>query len=208
MSTLFHSEAFGTILVLGGLAGILTSWNGFLIGASRLVFALGRSGMLPRWFGHLHPKFRTPSNAVLFIGLLSVIAPFFGRRILVWAVDAGGLTIVVAFFMVALAFIALRIREPHMYRPLLIPGGKKIGILAAVLSFALGLLYLPGMPAALVPQEWLIVGLWWVAGGIFVFRLPSVKGSAEAEHILGTLTGRIPLDEPVPVPSPNLVGTS
>ncbi|MFD2395952.1 APC family permease [Prauserella oleivorans] len=60
MASLWGSQAMGTVLVLGGVIGIVTSWNGFLIGASRLVFAMGSSGMLPRWFGRLHPRFGTP----------------------------------------------------------------------------------------------------------------------------------------------------
>ena len=69
------SETMGTILVLGGIAGILSSWNGFLIGASRLIYAMAESGMLPAWFGKLHPKYKTPMNALIFIGGLSVLAP-------------------------------------------------------------------------------------------------------------------------------------
>jgi amino acid transporter len=200
LAILMNSQAFGTILVLGGLAGILTSWNGFLIGASRLVFALGRSGMLPEWFGKLHPRFRTPSNAILFIGALSIIAPFFGRKVLVWAVDAGGLTIVVAFLMVALAFIALRNHEPNMPRPFVTPGGKTVGILAAILSLALGVLYLPGMPAALVPQEWIIVGAWWAIGLIFMVRLPKIRPGPNAEEHLYLLSGRTFAEASAPEP--------
>jgi amino acid transporter len=196
MSTLWGSEAFGTILVLGGIAGIVTSWIGFLIGASRLLFALGRSGMLPEWFAKVHPRFKTPSNAILFCGVLSAIAPFFGRKVLVWAVDAGGLTIVVAFLMVALAFVALRTKEPLMDRPFTAPGGKALGIVAALASVGLGVLYMPGMPAALVPQEWVIVGLWWIAGIVFMVRLPAIKGSPDAEEHLARATGRTLIPAP------------
>ena len=56
MAALWGSDVFGDILVLGGIAGILTSWNGFLIGASRLLYAMAESGMVPRWFGSLHPR--------------------------------------------------------------------------------------------------------------------------------------------------------
>lgn len=56
MAALWDSQVAGNILLLGGVAGILTSWNGFMIGASRLLYAMGESGMLPRWFGRLHPK--------------------------------------------------------------------------------------------------------------------------------------------------------
>ena len=72
MAALWGSATMGKVLVLGGIAGILTSWNGFMIGASRLMYAMALSGMLPRWFGELHPRYRTPENALLFIGALSV----------------------------------------------------------------------------------------------------------------------------------------
>ncbi len=48
MAALWGSEVFGKILVVGGIAGILTSWNGFLLGASRLLYAMAASGMVPR----------------------------------------------------------------------------------------------------------------------------------------------------------------
>lgn len=101
MAALWSSPMMGQVLVLGGIAGLLTSWNGFLIGASRLLYAMARTGMLPAWFAKLHPTFRSPANAILFIGALSMIAPFFGRKTLVWLVNAGGLAIILAWLMVA-----------------------------------------------------------------------------------------------------------
>jgi basic amino acid/polyamine antiporter, APA family len=191
MTALWNSPAMGNLLILGGIAGILTSWNGFLIGASRLLYAMAESGMLPRWFAHLHPRYRTPTHALLFIGGLSVLAPLFGRQMLVWLVDAGGINIVVAFFFVALSFLVLRKREPNMPRPFRVPGGAVVGSAAAVLSLGLAVLYLPGMPAALVwPSEWLIVGLWWVVGLYFVLRLPRVPPGPDAEERLVAATRR------------------
>ncbi|MFZ5870222.1 MAG: APC family permease [Actinomycetota bacterium] len=191
MSALWGSQMFGNILVLGGVAGIVTSWNGFLIGASRLMYAMAGSGMLPRWFGRLHPRFRTPSNAILFIGALSVLAPLFGRQMLVWLVDAGGFAIVVAFFMVSVTFLVLRSREPHMERPFRVRHGRTVGALAAVLSLGLGVLFLPGMPAALIwPYEWVILGLWWLAGMVLVLRIPHVPASPSAEQELVAATRR------------------
>ncbi|OZM83552.1 APC family permease [Pseudonocardia sp. MH-G8] len=185
MTALWNSPAMGTLLMLGGIAGILTSWNGFLIGASRLLYAMAESGMIPRWFAYLHPRYRTPTHALLFIGGLSVLAPLFGEQMLVWLVDAGGINIVVAFFLVALSFLALRRREPDMPRPFRTPAGPVVGWAAAALSLGLAVLYLPGMPAALVwPSEWLIVGIWWLVGLWFVLRLPKVAPGPDAEERL------------------------
>jgi amino acid transporter len=74
------------------MGGILTTWNAFLIGGSRAIYALARAGQLPRSLGKLHPRYNTPHNAVLLIGALSVISPLFGRPALVWLADAGGVS--------------------------------------------------------------------------------------------------------------------
>src|SRR5690606_41670391 len=88
-------------------SGILTSWNGFLIGASRIIYAMAESGMLPRWFAYVHPRYRTPSHAVLVVGGLSVLSPLFGEQMLGWLVDAGGVNIVIAFLLVSISFLVL-----------------------------------------------------------------------------------------------------
>lgn len=185
MSALWNSQAMGNVLIIGGIAGILTSWNAFLIGGSRLLYAMAQSRMLPAWFARVHPRFRTPGNAVLFIGGLSVLAPLFGRPMLVWLVDAGGVNIVIAYVVVVLSFLVLRRREPGMERPFRTPGGPVVGVAALVLSLGLGVLYLPGMPAALIwPSEWLIVGAWWLVGAVFLWRLPRVTPGEDAEQRL------------------------
>ncbi|GAB3485419.1 APC family permease [Nocardiopsis coralliicola] len=184
MAALWNSPAMGNVLVIGGIAGLLTSWNAFLIGASRLLFAMAESRMLPLWFARMHPKYRTPSNAILFIGALSVLAPVFGEAMLDWLVNAGGVNIVVAYVVVVVSFLLLRRREPGMERPFRVPAGGFVGATALVLSVGLGLLYLPGLPAALAPPEWVMVGAWWAFGALFLLRLPKVRPGAGAEQRL------------------------
>lgn len=155
----------GKLLILGGIGGILTSWNAFLIGASRAVYALAHANQLPSWLGALHPRFNTPHRAVITIGLLSALAPFFGRQTLVWLVDAGSFGVVIAYAFVALSFLVLRYREPGMARPYRVRYWRTTGIAAFILSCSIGLLFMPFSPAALIwPYEWLIVGGWWFAG--------------------------------------------
>jgi amino acid transporter len=159
----------GKLVVLGGIAGILTSWNAFLIGGSRALYAMARAGQLPAAFGRLHPRFNTPHNAILLIGAVSVIAPLFGRPAMVWLVDAGGLGIVVAYAFVALSFLVLRQREPDMARPYAVRRWRLTGYLALILSLAIACLYLPFSPAALIwPYEWAIVAGWAALGGLLL----------------------------------------
>ncbi len=170
----------GRLAMLGaGLAGIVTSWNAFIIGGSRAIYALARANLLPAALSKLHPKYRTPYNAILLIGGLSIIGPFFGRPVLVWLVDAGGLGIVIAYAMVALSFLILRRKEPNLERPYKVPFGNFIGVLALILSISLGFLYMPGSPSALLwPQEWIII-IGWSILGVILFLVARKNLQAE-----------------------------
>lgn len=173
MATVLGGSWGGKLLVLAGIGGILTSWNAFLIGGSRAVYALAQSGQLPATLGELHPRFNTPWKAVMLIGALSVFAPLLGRPALVWLVDAGGLGIVIAYAFVASSFLVLRQREPDMERPYKIRNGRLVGWAALLLSIGIGFLYFPGSPAALVwPFEWLIVFGWVALGALLVLLAP------------------------------------
>ncbi|MCJ0930113.1 amino acid permease [Virgibacillus halodenitrificans] len=173
------SKMMGNILVLGGIGGILTSWLGFYVGGSRAIYALARAGMLPKSLGELHPKYNTPHKAIVLIGVLSTAAPLLGRPALVWLVDAGGLGLVVAWLMVAVSFIILRKKAPEMKRPFKLPGGTTIGWIATIMATGIAILYMPGMPSALIwPYEWVIVGLWIVLG-IILYKISMVKYGKE-----------------------------
>jgi amino acid transporter len=166
MSKAFHWEHAGKILVIGGMAGILTSWNAFFVGGSRAIYAMAEANMVPRIFSKLHPKFKTPGPAIILIGAISCIAPFFGRKMMVWLTDAGGCGVVVAYLLVSLSFLILRFKEPNMERPYKIKGGKIIGFCAVALSLGMGVLYIPGVSASSLTKEEGIIFLSWVALGV------------------------------------------
>ncbi len=189
IGVLWGNDFMPKLMVAAGVAGIITSWNSLQMGASRLIFSLARSGMLPKWLGVIHPKFGTPVNALLLLGAFAVIAPFFGRAALVWIVDAGSPMIVIAYLLVMISFVVLRRREPDMERPLRLGGrgngGVWLGYLAIAVALFLVVLYIPGMPAGsqIAVQSWIVFGLWWLAGIIFLLRIPrGIKPGPKAEH--------------------------
>lgn len=164
------SKMMANVLILGGIGGIITSWIGFYIGASRAIYALANAGMLPKSLGELHPKYKTPHKAILLIGVFSTLAPLMGRPALVWLVDSGGLGLVVSWFMVAVSFIILRKKAPTMKRPFRLRGGTSLGWIAVLMTLGITTLYMPGMPSALVwPYEWVIVFVWAVLGVVLYY---------------------------------------
>ncbi|MCY8384352.1 APC family permease [Bacillus haynesii] len=182
MVNLLGNKLFGTVLVLGGVAGIITSWNAFIIGASRILFAMSEKGMVPKWFGFIHPKYKTPTNAILFLGALAFFAPLLGRPALVWIVNAGGTGIIVGYLIVSIAFMKLRKTEPDLHRPYKINKWKTTGISAILLSVIFLAFYLPGMPAALTwPYEWLILAGWTLIG-FLLYNSSSKRKGEEIQH--------------------------
>lgn len=168
MALAFNSTIMAKVLIVGGMCGILTSWNSFLIGGSRAMYSMADSYMIPAFFKKLHPKYHTPVNALALIGLLSMLAPFFGRKMLVWIVDAGNFGCVLAYCFVAVSFVILRKKAPEMARPYKVKHYKLVGFLAVVMSGTMIVMYLiPGSPAALAPVEWGLVIGWAGLGVIF-----------------------------------------
>jgi amino acid transporter len=181
------NPVFGKLMILTAMCGILTSWNGFIIGATRVLFSMGRAKMLPKSFGSVHPKYGTPTTAVILVGIITCASSFMGKSALVWFVDASAFGTVIAYFMVALSFLALRKKEPELERPYKTPAGTLIGILAICVAAFFLYLYLPIGPGALIPVEWALV-LGWVGLGIILFIItqityPSVA-PAERDYLL------------------------
>ena len=190
MTAVYGSPWAGRVLVVGGAFGILTSWNAFFLGASRLLFAMARGGMLPAVFARLHPRHGSPVAVVVVLTGITVVAPFFGRPALVWLVDAGSLATVVAYLLVAAAFLIIRRRHPELPRPYRVPAPALVGWLAVVATVFFILLYLPGSPSALVwPEEWAIVLLWTGLGAGLAAgmrrRSPVLDAGRQARLILG-----------------------
>ncbi|MDO5051416.1 MAG: APC family permease [Pseudoclavibacter sp.] len=195
MGALLGSRTWSNVMIAAGLAGIITSWNSLQMGASRLIYSLAHSGMLPAWLGRLHPRYGTPVNALLVLGGIAVLAPFLGTEALGWIVGSGSPMIVIAYLLVSISFVVLRRREPDMERPLRIGGagggGVWIGVAAVAITAFLTALYLPGMPAQIEPVSWLIFGGWWLAGLFFLLRIPrGVPPGPGAEDELRRRAGR------------------
>lgn len=185
-----NKQIAADIVIIGGAAGILTSWNSFFIGGSRAICALSEAKLIPQKFSKLHPKFKTPYVSILLVGILSMVAPFFGKQMLTWLTDAGSFGAVVAYFCVALSFALLRKNEPELERPYKIKYGKFVGTMAILLTGGMLLLYVPGMPSGFSIQEFIIVMGWIALGAVSYYT--SLKGWRKKGYTDEMLFGDIP----------------
>lgn len=127
-------------------------------------------------------------SAVIF--RVVVAATMLGHSFWGKLVIAGGPAIVITYLMVTIAFLILRRRDPHMDRPMHVgrrghPTGMIVGVVAVVATAAMLALYLPGLPAFLDPEPWVLFFLWWILGIGLVLRIPAgVRPGPQAEEEL------------------------
>ncbi|MCI5501132.1 MAG: APC family permease [Lachnospiraceae bacterium] len=168
MAKAFGTSVMAKVIIVGGMCGIITSWNSFMIGGSRAMYSMAESYMIPKVFAKLHPKHKTPVNALILIGALTMLAPFAGRAMMVWICDAGNFGCCLAYCMVSLSFLILRKKEPDMNRPYKVKAYRFVGIMAVLMSGFMVLMYcIPGSGGSLVIQEWAMVGAWILLGVVF-----------------------------------------
>ena len=122
---------------------------------------MAQDGALPKVFEKVSHKHGTPTNAIIFIMILSLFAPWFGREVLLWIVDmtSVGAAIVFAYTSASAAILA----RNHGHTRQLITS-----ILGCIISlFFLSLLIIPGMPGYLGIQSRYCLLIWDILGLIF-----------------------------------------
>ncbi len=164
MAFAYGSAVWGKVCIVGALCGILTSWNGFLYGGARVIYSLANAKMLPAFLGKIHPKYGTPTNAVLLCGLLSTFSCLLGKEALSWFVNASSFGVVIMYGMVVLAFIFLRKNAPNMERPYKVAHPVLISCMGVFVAIFFLWLYTPFGPSPLIAIEWLLVIVWFILG--------------------------------------------
>jgi len=180
---LFNGEIFSVIMIFGGIFGILTSWNGFFMGATRLLFAMGRARILPGVFGRIHSKYKTPWAATIFVGAICIVAPIFGRNALVWFMDTSSMCSLIAYIFVVLSFIILKSKEPDLHRPFEVRGGIPFGIFVLIITVSYFILYLrDNFRMESLSPEFLITAGWVVIGVLFTYAAGGLRKLNIAEN--------------------------
>jgi APA family basic amino acid/polyamine antiporter len=143
---------FVTVAILAGFSSVILV---MLLGQSRVFYAMGKDGLLPKAFGDLHPKYKTPYKANLAIlVIVGLFAAFIPGDIVGDMTSIGTLF---AFILVCFSVIVLRKTEPDMKREFKTPFVPLIPILGIVVCLAM--IYGLGWTNWLRLLLWLAIGL-------------------------------------------------
>ena len=109
----------GIPIKLGAVAGMTSVMLVMTIAQARIFFAMARDGLLPKFFGKVHPKFRTPSTGTVVTGVTAaIIGGLFPVGVLGHLVSIGTLA---AFVTVCIGVLVLRKTRPDLPRPFRTP---------------------------------------------------------------------------------------
>ena len=151
--------AWGTVLAAGAVISIFSVTLVTLYGQTRILFAIGRDGMLPEKFSSVNPRTLTPTfNTVVVAIVVALIGGFVPADYLWDTVSIGTL---MAFIVVAVGVIVLRRTQPDLERPFRVP----LFPVVPILTVAVCIYILSGLAVV----TWAIFGCWLAVVLAFYF---------------------------------------
>jgi basic amino acid/polyamine antiporter, APA family len=141
-------------VLFGAMMGMISSLLVFQLGQARVWFSMSRDGLLPKIFGRVHPRYRTPAVATWIAGFLVGIPA--GILDIGTLSDLSNIGTLFAFVLVSLGVIILRYKQPERRRGFRAPGG----LAAPILSVTFCILLMAGLPIL----TWLRFFLWLIIG--------------------------------------------
>jgi amino acid transporter len=175
-------RAATALIAAGGLAGMTSVLLVLFLSQARIFMAMSRDGLLPKIFGTVHPRFRTPHIATMVTGVVicfvAALTPIYKLEEMV---NVGTL---MAFVMVCAAVLILRFQRPDAKRPFRCPVVSIVAPLGMLVNLTL-MLFLP-------LDTWIRLVVWLLIGMVIYFTY-SRRHSLLAKHLLHEI--QMPLAE-------------
>ncbi|KAJ9048245.1 hypothetical protein DSO57_1036990 [Entomophthora muscae] len=146
----------GILVGLGAVIGMSTTMIGNMVAMSRVFFSMSNDGLIPRFFGKVHPSYRTPYISQAIVGTFaSILAAMFPVDVLG---ELTGMGTLFGFCLVCLGTMILRIKRPDLPRGFKVPFGPYVIPLMGAASSA-GLFFTSSNSALLRLLIWILIGV-------------------------------------------------
>jgi len=148
-----------TLIKLGAIAGLSSVILVMLLGQSRVFYSMSRDGLLPPFINKIHPRFQTPYITSIITGIgVAIVSALLTVR------EAGSLVSIgtlLAFVIVSIGVVVLRMREPNLPRAFKTPAVFVVAPLGAISALYLMI--------SLPQRTWIRLLVWFVLGMFIYF---------------------------------------
>lgn len=172
---------WATVLItIAAVAGLTSVMLVMMLGQTRIFLGMAKDGLLPpKIFGKIHPKYKTPYISTILVGLVvSIVAAVTPIDKVSEMCSMGTL---LAFSMISIAVVVLRVKQPNLERPFKTPALFIIGPLGAL--FNIGLMYF------VRPETWVAFLIWTGLGVVVYFLYSRRKSNLNDPNYLASLKG-------------------
>lgn len=161
---------FGKILIGTAVScAVLSGIMGFYLASSRLMYSMSRDGYLPEIFGKIHPKYGTPSNAMIFCIIISLSGPILGREALGWFVDMSAIGASIGFFFTCASTLVILNKQNDAMFPLKMMA--TLGGMFSLIFIILQLVPIEGLSGVhFCKQSYIMLLIWILIGIVFFIR--------------------------------------
>ncbi len=153
-----HSLWLTRLILAVTLAGLLQIYNGNFVASSRLLYAFGRRGTIPRAFATVHPRYFTPTVAILGISVGTLIGVSIGDALLIPVTEVGSMAAALGWLAACTSFFAI---EKNIRLRTIAAFGAVVSVLLVLMKL------LPAVPGHFSVAEWIALAAWLVLGIIF-----------------------------------------
>ena len=166
----FGSRVLARVIVFAAFLSLLKIFNGNFVAATRLLFGIGRRGLVHPALAGVDPARGTPRNAVFLMALLTGAAAFLGDAILVPVTEVGSLAVGVGWLSACAAYLA-RARRPGSPSS---RGDRALAAFGAAVAAAIvAMKIVPSVPGSFTRAEWIAFALWSLLGAAFWLGRPT-----------------------------------
>lgn len=143
------------VITVAATVGLISVVMVMMMGQSRIFIGMAKDGLIPKFFGELHPKTKTPYKGIIILGLVvATVSALTPISTLAHMTSFGTLF---AFTMVCIAVWIMRKNQPNIERPFKVPAYKVVVTLGVLIN--IGLIATLDKLALKLSAIWIVLGL-------------------------------------------------
>jgi basic amino acid/polyamine antiporter, APA family len=144
-----------SVILTAALLSLVKCFNGNFVASSRMLFAMGRRGLVDSEVSRIHPRNQTPSTAVIWVGVATAACMFLGDAILVPITEVGSVASALGWLAACAAYYQMR---PAVGQRFIAMIGVSVAAIMTLMKIV------PAVPGHFTAYEWLALAVWCFLG--------------------------------------------
>jgi APA family basic amino acid/polyamine antiporter len=150
-----HAHWIVVLIMVSALVALVQAFNANMVASSRLLYAMSRRNLLNPRISRVHPVNRTPSTAIIAVGVATALAIFLGEALLIPILEVGAVASAVAWMAACASYY--RMKPPWLRRTAAVFG-------LIVTSVMILVKLVPLVPGHFTSHEWIALAIWGMLG--------------------------------------------